>query len=229
MALKILVVDRDKSNAGAIESRLKSEGYDLTCVATGEEGFYLANTRQYDLIIMGATTVNASGLEVVSSLREFNKEILILVLSRRSEVDDRIRCLRAGADDYLVEPYAIEELAARVEALLRRGRLGQMVRLAVSDLFMDLSVRRVTRGGESIPLTGREFDVLETLMRRAHKIVPRGELAKSVWKNVQRATPLDNVIDVHIAHLRRKIDKGCKVPLIHTARGVGFVLSDRQP
>jgi len=226
MGQRILVVDDSESEGGNIEAGLRELGYPVVRAGSNVDGFYLVNAEQFDLMVIVDDSSMNGGTDLVSVVRRINKDILILVVSCLPGVEERIRCLRAGADDCLVVPFASDELHARVEALLRRGRLGHLVRLAVSDLIMDLGVRRVTRGGQSIALTGREFDVLETLMRRAHKVVPRDELARSVWHNVNRATPLDNVIDVHIGHLRKKIHaRG--TPLIHTARGVGFMVSDR--
>ncbi len=231
MGHRILVVRTDISDthdSGVLERRLEKEGYTVTVANSEANGFYQVSARPFDLMVIVDNSEQGLNADFVSLVRKVHKELLIFVLSPEADMEDRIRCLRAGADDCLVTPTACDEVIARVEALLRRGRLGQLLRLAVSDLIMDLGVRRVTRGGQPISLTGREFELLETLMRRAHRVVRRDELAQHVWNNVQRATPLDNVIDVHIGHLRKKIHaRG--MPLIHTARGVGFVLSDKQP
>jgi DNA-binding response OmpR family regulator len=140
-----------------------------------------------------------------------------------------VQGLAAGADDYLVKPFAVTELLARIQALLRRGRANTLLRLNVKDLHIDLLTRRVERGGQRIDLTAREFDLLEYLMRHARAPVSREMLARDIWKDVGRATPLDNVIDVHVARLRRKIDTANLVRLIHTVRGVGFCLGEREP
>lgn len=228
MGQRILVVGDGATAHADIEAGLKAEGHSVCSARSEADGFYLVNAQQFDLMVIVDDSPDAAGVELVSFVRRSNKEILILIVCAELGVEERIRCLRSGADDCLASPFEPGELHARVEALLRRGRLGRLVRLAVSDLIMDLGVRRVTRGGQSIALTVREFDLLETLMRRAHHVVRRDELARSVWNNVNRATPLDNVIDVHIGHLRKKIHaRG--TPLIHTARGVGFMLSDRSP
>jgi DNA-binding response OmpR family regulator len=148
----------------------------------------------------------------------------VLVLTARDSVEDRIAGLDCGADDYLVKPFAFEELLARVRALLRRPSLGEPIRLSVADLEMDLATRQVTRRGHAIDLTGREFDLLNCLMRHEGRIVSRGMLAQRLWRDTARSTTLDNVIDVHMARVRRKIDVAGATKLIHTVRGVGFTL-----
>ena len=144
-------------------------------------------------------------------------------------LEDRVAGLDAGADDYLVKPFAFAELLARTRALLRRGRAADAPRLAVGDLAMDLITRKVSRGGRSVDLTVREFELLEYLMRYEGQVVSRETLARDVWKETARTTPLDNVIDVHIARLRRKVDMEPSVRMIHTVRGVGFMLREGEP
>jgi DNA-binding response OmpR family regulator len=148
----------------------------------------------------------------------------VLILTAKDTVDDRVRGLDSGADDYLVKPFAFPELLARIRALLRRGRPDQILKLQQDDLAMDLVTRKVTRAGQSVELTLKEFEVLEYLLRHAGHVVSREMLARDVWRVTARATPLDNVIDVTIARLRRKIDDPFEVTLLHTVRGVGFVL-----
>jgi two-component system, OmpR family, copper resistance phosphate regulon response regulator CusR len=148
------------------------------------------------------------------------------VLTARDAVEDRVQGLDSGADDYLVKPFAFPELLARVRALVRRGRPDQVLRLKAGDLEMDLVTRRVTRGARLLELTAREFELLEYLLRHHGQPVSREMLARDVWKEPSRATPLDNVIDVHIARLRRKVDQEAPAPLIHTVRGIGFVLQE---
>jgi two-component system copper resistance phosphate regulon response regulator CusR len=144
-------------------------------------------------------------------------------------VEDRVAGLDAGADDYLVKPFAFAELLARVRALLRRGGENRSVELFLADLSMDAAARAVCRGGRAVILTAREFEILEYLFRRAGQVVTRAMLARDVWRETQRATPLDNVIDVHIARIRKKIDEPFAVKLLHTVRGVGFVLKEGGP
>src|SRR5437667_368631 len=147
----------------------------------------------------------------------------------RDTVEDKVAGLNSGADDYLIKPFAFEELLARVRALLRRGRAADSLRLAIGDLDIDLVTRKVTRGGRTIELTLREFELLEYLLRHQGQVVLRDTLAREVWKETTRGTPLNNVIDVHIARLRRKIDIEQSVKLIHTIRGVGFMLREGEP
>jgi DNA-binding response OmpR family regulator len=153
----------------------------------------------------------------------------VLVLTARDSLQDRVLGLDAGADDYLVKPFAFAELLARLRALVRRGRAADSPRLAVGDLHVDLITRKVTRGSASVELTVREFELLEFLLRHQGQVVSRETLARDVWKETARTTPLDNVIDVHIARLRRKVDFERPVKMIHTVRGVGFMLREGEP
>jgi DNA-binding response OmpR family regulator len=153
----------------------------------------------------------------------------VLVLTARDTLEDRITGLDRGADDYLVKPFAFAEVLARIRALVRRGRVAEARRLAVGDLDLDLVTRKVARGGETVDLTVREFELLEYLLRHQGQVVSREALAREVWKETARTTPLDNVIDVHIARLRRKVDVEQSVKLIHTVRGVGFMIREGEP
>jgi DNA-binding response OmpR family regulator len=153
----------------------------------------------------------------------------VLILTARDGVDDRVRGLDLGADDYLVKPFALPELLARIRALLRRGRSSDILRIKVADLELDLAIRRVTRSGRELDLTTREFDLLEYLLRHQGHVVSREMLARDVWKEPRRATPIDNVIDVQMTRLRRKIDTDGQCRLIHTVRGVGFAVREGEP
>jgi len=157
-------------------------------------------------------------------LRKRGVQTPVLILTAKDTVSDRVRGLDSGADDYLVKPFAIPELLARIRALLRRGRSDQLLKLQHEDLEMDLVTRRVMRAGQTLELTVKEFEILEYLLRHLGRVVPREMLTRDVWRVAARATPLDNVIDVSIARLRRKIDDPFPVKLLHTVRGVGFVL-----
>src|SRR6516225_2805480 len=169
-----------------------------------------------------------NGLEILQTLRQRHIETPVLILTARDGVDDRVRGLDLGADDYLVKPFAVSELLARVRALLRRGRPSEVLRLKTADLQVDLVARRAARGERPIDLTVREFDLLEYLMRHQGHLVSREMLAHDVWQEPRRATPLDNVIDVQMTRLRKKVDaEGAR--LIHTVRGVGFVLREGEP
>jgi len=170
-----------------------------------------------------------SGLEILQALRQRHIDTPVLILTARDGVDDRVLGLDLGADDYLAKPFAVPELLARVRALLRRGRPSEALRLKAADLELDVVTRRVVRGERQIELTVREFDLLEYLLRHQGNLVSREMLAREVWKEPRRATPLDNVIDVQMTRLRRKVDvDGCP-RLIHTVRGVGFVLREGEP
>ena len=226
MALRILVIEDDEKIGATLMEVLTREGYSATLSRTGEDGFFRWSTDSFDLVLLDLGLPGRDGLEILSARRKMNQDCLVLILSALDGVDDRVRGLAAGADDYLVKPFAVSELLARVQALLRRGRGNATLRMSVKDLHVDLVTRKVERAGRRVDLTAREFDLLEFLVRHAHATVSREMLAHEIWKDVGRATPLDNVIDVHIARLRRKIDGPNLARLIHTVRGVGFCLGD---
>jgi len=169
------------------------------------------------------------GLQILTTIRRNGVQTPVLLLTARDTLEDRVAGLNSGADDYVVKPFAFEELLARVRALVRRGRPSDALRLGIGDLDMDLITRRVTRGGRAVELTTREFELLEYLLRHQGQVVLRDTLAREVWKEPTRGTPLNNVIDVHIARLRRKIDLDKPLKLIHTIRGVGFMLREGEP
>jgi DNA-binding response OmpR family regulator len=167
------------------------------------------------------------GMEILRTLRRSKAQTPVLILTARDTLEDKILGLDLGADDYLVKPFAFPELTARIRALLRRGRGDEALKLKLADLEMDLIKRAVVRGKQAIPLTAMEFEILEYLLRNQGHVVTREMLAREVWKETERATPLDNVIDVHIGRLRKKIDEPFKGKLLHTVRGVGFILSEK--
>jgi two-component system, OmpR family, copper resistance phosphate regulon response regulator CusR len=169
------------------------------------------------------------GFEVCREIRRTGSHVPVLMLTARDAVESRITGLDSGADDYLIKPFAFAELLARIRALVRRGRVAEAPRLAAGDLEVELITRKVTRGGQPIELTVREFELLEYLLRHQGQVVSRELLARDVWKETARTTPLDNVIDVHIARLRRKVDADGATKLIHTVRGVGFMLREGEP
>lgn len=229
MALRILIIEDDEKIGASLMEVFAREGYSATLARTGEDGFFRWSTNSFDLVILDLGLPGRSGLEILAARRQTNQESLVLILSAQDGVDDRVRGLASGADDYLVKPFAVVELLARIQALLRRGRTSTAVRLNVKDLHLDLMTRRVERAGRRVDLTAREFDLLEYLMRHARATVSREMLAQDIWRDVGRATPLDNVIDVHIARLRRKIDGPNLARLIHTVRGVGFCVGELDP
>jgi len=229
VGIQVLLVEDDETISACVHRALESACYEVSHARTGEEAFFMATAQHFDVLILDLGLPGRDGLQVLDALRKRENELPVLILSARSEVEDRVAGLQAGADDYLTKPFSMVELEARLHALLRRGRAEVVLRLAVHDLAMDIALRTVTRASRPVELTTLEFDLLELLMRRAHGVVSRDTLAREVWKEVKRATPMDNVIDVHIGRLRKKIDQPGTRPLIHTVRGVGFLLSEKPP
>jgi DNA-binding response OmpR family regulator len=225
--LKILVIEDEKKVALALQKGLESEHYDVQVALTGEEGFYLLCSREFDLVVLDLMLPGRDGMEILRTLRRSNAQTPVLILTARDTLEDKILGLDLGADDYLVKPFAFPELTARIRALLRRGRGDEALKLKLADLEMDLVKRAVVRGKQAIPLTVKEFEILEYLLQNQGHVVTREMLAREVWKETERATPLDNVIDVHIGRLRKKIDEPFKAKLLHTVRGVGFILSEK--
>ncbi|MBI4584352.1 MAG: response regulator transcription factor [Planctomycetes bacterium] len=227
--MRILLVEDEAKIAKALEKGLREEHYDVVIAKTGEEGFFLAGTEVFDLVILDLMLPGRDGLEILKALRKQEKQAPVLILTARDTVEDRVLGLDSGADDYLVKPFAFPELLARIRALLRRGRLDQALRLRVQDLELDLVARKAARGGNPLELTAREFELLEYLMRHQGQVVSREMIVREIWKEDNRATPLDNLIDVYIARLRKKVDQEFQVKLIHTLRGVGFILGEGSP
>ena len=227
--MRILVVEDEQKVADALREGLEDERYDVVVERTGKGAFFRVNTETFDVVLLDLTLPGRDGLEILRALRQRRMETPVLVLTARDSLEDRVTGLDAGADDYLVKPFAFAELLARIRALVRRGRVADAPRLTVGDLEMDLVTRKVLRGGRPVDLTVREFELLEFLMRYQSQVVSRETLARDVWKETARTTPLDNVIDVHIARLRRKVDLEHGVKLIHTVRGVGFMLREGEP
>ena len=226
---KILIIEDDPKTANAIRSGLRGEGYDAAVARTGEDGFFQLSAQSFDLVVLDWMLPGREGIEILKTLRARGTKTPVLLLTARDTVEDRVIGLDSGADDYLVKPFAFAELVARVRALLRRTSDTETLRKQIGDLVLDVENRRVTRGSQEIAVTPREFELLAYLLRYHGQIVTRQMLAKDVWREPHRATPLDNVIDVHVAHLRRKIDEGHRVKLIQTVRGVGFVLREDSP
>jgi DNA-binding response OmpR family regulator len=227
--MRILVVEDEQKVANALREGLEEEHFEVIVAPTGEDAFFRVNTEKFDLILLDLMLPGRDGLQILTTIRKRGLETPVLLLTARDSLEDRVTGLDSGADDYLVKPFAFEELLARIRALLRRGRTVEMLRFGFADLDMDIVARNVTRGGRHVDLTAREFELLEYLMRHEGQVVMRDMLARDVWKETARGTPLNNVIDVHIARLRRKVDVEPFEKLIHTVRGVGFMLKQGEP
>jgi len=227
--VRILVVEDELKVADALREGFEGEQYDVVVERTGESAFFRVTTEQFDAILLDLTLPGRDGLEILRAMRERGIKTPVLVLTARDTLQDRVLGLDTGADDYVIKPFAFAELVARVRALVRRGRAAESPRLAAGDLDVNLITRKVTRGGALVDLTVREFELLEYLLRHQGQVVSRETLARDVWKETARTTPLDNVIDVHIARLRRKVDADQGTKLIHTVRGVGFMLHEGEP
>jgi two-component system copper resistance phosphate regulon response regulator CusR len=226
---RVLVVEDEAKVAGALSEGLGGEGYDVVVATTGEDAFFRASEQTFDLIVLDVMLPGRDGFEVLSALRKRSLQVPVLMLTARDAIEDRVIGLDRGADDYLVKPFAFAELLARIRALLRRGRVEPALCLKAADIEIDIATRRAVRAHQVLTLTAREFELLEYLVRHQNSIVSREMLARDVWKEPSRGTPLDNVIDVHMAHLRRKVDQDFTVRLIHTVRGVGFILQEGEP
>ncbi len=227
--MRVLVVEDEQKVAQALREGLEGEGYEVILEHTGEGAFFRITTETFDMILLDLMLPGRDGLQILTTLRDRGVKTPVLVLTARDTLDDRVKGLDSGADDYLVKPFAFAEVLARIRAVLRRGRVADALRLSAGDLEMDLETRKVIRGGRPVELTGREFELLQHLLRHERQIVSRDTLARDVWQESSRSAPLDNVIDVHIARLRRKIDLDQPVRLIHTVRGVGFILREGEP
>src|SRR5690606_8412544 len=218
--MRILIVEDDREAALYLVKALKEAGHVVDHAADGEEGFNLASSGSYDVLVVDRMLPRRDGLSLIASLRAEGNHTPVLILSALGQVDDRVTGLRAGGDDYLPKPYAFSELLARVEALGRRPPQAEVeTSYTVDDLTLDRLSHTVTRAGREIPLQPREFKLLEYLMQNAGQVVTRTMLLENVWE--YHFDPQTNVIDVHISRLRSKIDKGFDKPLLHTIRGAG--------
>jgi len=221
--MKILVIEDDRQAASYLAKGLKEAGHVVDVANDGKEGLFLAGAEHYDVMIVDRMLPGRDGLSLVQVLRAAGNDTPVLFLSALGSVDDRVKGLKAGGDDYLTKPFAFSELLARIEVLVRRrGAAQPQTRLVVGDLELDLLSRSVKRAGKAIDLLPREFSLLEYLMRNAGSVVTRTMMLENVWD--YHFDPQTNVIDVHIARLRQKIDKDFPTPLIHTVRGAGYSL-----
>ena len=228
-----VVVEDDPQIRRFLRTVLPAEGFEVFEAETGERGLVEAATRKPDVVILDLGLPDVDGAEVIRRLREWS-QVPILVLSARTREQDKIAALDAGADDYLVKPFGAGELMARLRVALRHaaaraGGAAEPTRLVVGDLTLDLLSRRVERANQPLDLRPREFALLEYLLRHPGQVVSREMLARDVWKELSRGTPLDNVIDVNVARLRKKVDHGFPVKLLQTVRGVGFVIREGRP
>mgnify|MGYP000511803058 FL=1 len=220
--MRILIVEDEKKVAAFIKKGLEEETYAVDIASDGEEGLHLGEQNPYDLIILDLMLPKINGLEILSHLRAKKIETPILLLTAKDSVEDKVEGLNQGADDYLTKPFAFSELLARIRVLLRRGKTETKTTLEIADLTLDLVSHKVNRGNEEIELTGKEYSLLEYFMRNQEKVLTRTMIAEHVWDyNFDTFT---NVIDVYVNHLRKKIDKNFPAKLLHTLRGVGYVM-----
>lgn len=227
--MRVLVVEDERKVAHALRDGLAAQGYEVEVAYDGEEGLLQIGTSVFDVVVLDLMLPRRDGYGVLSAMRQRMISTPVLVLTARDSIEDRVIGLDNGADDYLIKPFAFPELLARIRALHRRGGTGVATLLALGDLQLDVMSRRATRGGQGLHLTVREFELLEYLLRHQGHVVSREMLAHDVWQTPIRATPMDNVIDVHIARLRRKVDDPFPQKLIHTIRGMGFVAREKAP
>ena len=224
--MRILIVEDEAGVAGFVEQGLKEAGYAVDVARDGADGLEYALGYEYDAIVLDIMLPKMNGLELMREIRNRHLKTPVLLLTARDTVDDRVRGLDVGADDYLVKPFAFPELLARLRALLRRPPLQTGTLLSMRDLEMDLTQREVSRAGKRIELSPREFSLLELLLRHPNHVLTRTQIVEHVW-NFDFFTDT-NVVDVYIGYLRRKIDRGFDAPLIQTVRGIGYRLSEEK-
>jgi DNA-binding response OmpR family regulator len=224
---RVLVVEDERKLLASLENCLRAEGHEVAGAATGEKGLRLALDEPFDCVVLDRMLPGLDGLEVLAELRRAGKSLPVLVLTARDAVEDRVEGLDAGADDYLVKPFAVAELLARLRVLLRRERPERETVLRADDLEVDLLERTARRGGEAVKLSQREFEVLVYLLRHRNATVTRAMLGRDVWKEADYH--LTNVIDVYVNQLRRRLERPGRPTLIHTVRGVGYRLGEVPP
>ncbi|WP_298932320.1 response regulator transcription factor [uncultured Ruegeria sp.] len=225
MSRRLLIVEDDEDTREFIAKGFGEEGYVVEAAADGREGLYHATDGGFDAVVLDRMLPGLDGLSLIKSMRAAGLKTPVLMLTAMSAVDERVKGLRSGADDYLVKPFSFQELHARIEALLRRPQEAEETpTLTCKDLEMDLLTRKVTRNGYEITLTPREFQILEFFLRRKNRVVSRTMLLEGVWD--YHFDPNTNVVDVHISKLRRQLDEGGDIPLIETVRGAGYMMSD---
>jgi heavy metal response regulator len=220
--MRILVVEDEKKVASFLKKGLEEEYYAVDCAYDGEEALYMVEANDYDLMILDIMLPKIDGLEVLKGVRDKGVPLPVLMLTAKDSVEDVIKGLDAGGDDYLTKPFAFAELLARLRALLRRKEREPAGELQVADLVLDPVTHAVSRGGQEIELTAKEYALLEYLMRQVNRVVTRTMISEHVWD--YHFDPMTNVIDVYVNHLRNKIDLNSSQRLIHTIRGVGYML-----
>jgi two-component system, OmpR family, copper resistance phosphate regulon response regulator CusR len=221
---RVLVIEDERKVLRSLERGLQAEGYDVVTAANGDEGFGQATSQPFDCLVLDLMLPGRDGLQILADLRKRSKTVPVIILTARDTIEDRVIGLDAGADDYLIKPFAFAELLARLRVLLRRDRHERETVLWARDLEVDLVDRQARRGGTPIPLSGREFEILAYLMKHKNTIVTRDMLGKDIWKEPNYS--LTNVIDTYMSLLRRKVERPGQEPLIHTIRGVGYCLRD---
>lgn len=226
---RILVVEDESKISDAIAAGLRGADYEVITAPTSEDAFFLLHSERPALMVLDLGLPRRSGMELLAQVRGMNHQIPILILTSNTSVDDRVAALNAGADDFLLKPFSVPELCARVRAISRRGRPQQTVSVFhLDDLEINLDTRTAWRSGLKIELTMREFDLLVYLMQHRGRTVSREMLARDVWHETSRFTPIDNVIDVQMTRLRRKLDDPYPTKLLRTVRGVGFILGESE-
>ena len=220
--MRVLLVEDSPRLQRSVSLALRKSGYAVDVASDGDEGFWMADSNDYDVLVLDVMLPKRDGLSVLTGLRRKNKAVHVLLLTARDQVSDRVKGLEAGADDYLIKPFALEELLARVHALCRRAYGTKQVQLAVADLEIDTLARTVRRGGQPIELTAREYHLLEYLARRRGHVVTRTEIEDHIYDG--QVDPMSNVVDSAICSLRKKLNAGSERPLIHTRRGFGYIL-----
>jgi DNA-binding response OmpR family regulator len=225
--MRILLVEDDRKAARLLSKGLQEEGFIVDVAHSGEDADETADVKSYDAIVLDWLLPGKDGITVCRELRARGVSTPILMLTARDALDDRVKGLNTGADDYLTKPFAFAELLARLHALLRRSDLSRPVVLTVADLTLDPLSHRVTRSGVPISLTPKEYAILEQLMRHAGEVVTRSRLGEGVWEDEHDS--LTNLVDVHVSHLRRKIDREGGPALIHTVRGRGYRIALPEP
>lgn len=228
---RVLVVDDEPKIVEAVTRALAEENFTVLAAATGEEAFFLLHKEALDAVVLDVSLPRCSGLDILEVVRKEGSPVPVLLLTSHNTPEDRVHGLNAGADDYLGKPFSLPELVARIRALLRRGGAPapQPARITIGDLILDADAHAATRAGVRLELTGREFALLLYLAEQGGRIASRDMLAKHVWHETARFTPIHNVIDVQIARLRRKVDDPYPTRLLHTVRGVGFALREGEP